>query len=76
MNSTDGLRRGQEAEDTGSPIKVPVGKNVLGHMFNVLGEPIDGSSFEATEKNSIHREAPKFAEQSKKQRFLKQESRL
>ena len=41
MNSTDGLMRGQKVYDTGSPIKMPVGKGVLGRMFNVGGEPID-----------------------------------
>lgn len=41
MGPTEGLRRGIEAYDTGQPISVPVGKEVLGRMFNVLGEPID-----------------------------------
>jgi F-type H+-transporting ATPase subunit beta len=42
MDSTDGLVRNQEAEDTGASIQVPVGKATLGCMFNVLGSPIDG----------------------------------
>ena len=41
LSSTDGLTRGMEAVDTGAPIKVPVGKEVLGRMFNVIGETID-----------------------------------
>ena len=64
LSSTDGLRRGMEAVDTGSPIKVPVGKEVLGRMFNVIGETIDEKEDIATElKASIHREAPSFEEQ-------------
>jgi F-type H+-transporting ATPase subunit beta len=65
MGSTDGLRRGMEAVGTGAPISVPVGKEVLGRMFNVLGEPIDGKGpIPATKKLPIHREAPSFQEQS------------
>jgi F-type H+-transporting ATPase subunit beta len=41
MSSTDGLQRGMTAENTGGPISVPVGRNTLGRMFNVIGEPID-----------------------------------
>lgn len=67
MTSTDGLKRGQEVTDTGEPISVPVGPEVLGHMFDVLGNPIDGSDFKGSKKKyPIHREAPSFAEQSKK----------
>ena len=44
MESTDGLKRGDEVENTKSPIKVPVGPEVLGHIFNVLGKTIDGSN--------------------------------
>ena len=43
MESTDGLKRGDEVKNTKSPIKVPVGPEVLGHIFNVLGKTIDGS---------------------------------
>ena len=43
MESTDGLKRGDEVENTKNPIQVPVGPQVLGHIFNVLGKTIDGS---------------------------------
>lgn len=43
MESTDGLKRGDEVENTASPIRVPVGPQVLGHIFNVLGKTIDGT---------------------------------
>jgi F-type H+/Na+-transporting ATPase subunit beta len=67
MGSTDGLRRGIEVTDTGSPIKVPVGEVTLGRMFNLLGEAIDGKDAVKSEKHHpIHREAPKFSEQSTK----------
>ncbi|QZY55527.1 F0F1 ATP synthase subunit beta [Crassaminicella profunda] len=64
MSSTDGLVRGTEAVDTGAPITVPVGKETLGRIFNVLGEPIDlkGSANEK-QRFPIHRQAPKFEEQ-------------
>ena len=65
MSSTDGLVRGMEAIDTGSPIKVPVGKETLGRIFNLLGEPVDeGAPVETKEKWSIHREAPSYEEQT------------
>ena len=64
MSSTDGLVRGMECTDTGAPIQVPVGDAVLGRMFNVLGEPIDGlGEVKADKKMPIHREAPTFAQQ-------------
>ena len=64
LSSTDGLKRGMEAEDTGSPIKISVGKEVLGRMFNVIGEPIDEMPAISSElQASIHREAPSFEEQ-------------
>ena len=64
MSSTDGLVRGMECTDTGAPIQVPVGDEVLGRMFNVLGEPIDGlGEVKADKKMPIHREAPTFAQQ-------------
>ena len=64
MSSTDGLVRGMDCVDTGSPITVPVGDEVLGRMFNVLGEPIDGlGEVEAAKYMPIHREAPTFAQQ-------------
>ena len=65
MGSTDGIKRGQIVTDTGEPIKVPVGPEVLGHMFDILGNPIDGVPFKAGKTSSIHREAPSYAEQSK-----------
>ena len=64
LSSTDGLRRGMEAFDTGAPIKVPVGKEVLGRMFNVIGETRDDKGPVETElKAIIHRAAPPFEEQ-------------
>ena len=64
MSSTDGLVRGMECTDTGAPIQVPVGDAVLGRMFNVLGEPIDGlGEVKADKKMPIHRESPTFAQQ-------------
>jgi F-type H+-transporting ATPase subunit beta len=68
MGATDGLRRGTEVIATGAPISVPVGKAVLGRMFNVLGETIDGGEAvpQDVQRNSIHRSAPAFDEQSTK----------
>ncbi len=64
MDDTNGLQRGMEVIDTGAPIKVPVGKAVLGRILNVLGEPVDEAGpIEAEEKMSIHREAPDFESQ-------------
>ena len=66
MGSTDGLKRGMEVVDTGKAISVPVGKGMLGRMFNLLGEPIDGLKDEVKfeRKDPIHRDAPAFDEQS------------
>jgi F-type H+/Na+-transporting ATPase subunit beta len=66
MGSTDGLKRGMEVTDTGKAISVPVGKGMLGRMFNLLGEPIDGLKDEIKfeRKDPIHRDAPAFDEQS------------
>ena len=68
MGSTDGLQRGTEVEDTGSPITVPVGEEVLGRMYNVLGDPIDEieGGKEAKKRLPIHRSAPEFKDQSTK----------
>ena len=64
MGVTDGLIRGMEARNTGKPIAVPVGKETLGRLFNVLGEPIDGKGEVNTKMTSpIHRPAPSFEEQ-------------
>lgn len=71
MSSTDGLARGVEVEDTGVPISVPVGKEVLGRMFDVVGNPIDNKGSVKSEKfYPIHREAPKFEDQSTKAEVL------
>jgi F-type H+-transporting ATPase subunit beta len=72
MDTTDGLARGQEVTDTGAPISVPVGAPVLGRMFNVLGEQIDGKEeVKKTAKlSSIHRAAPDFVDQSTKTEIL------
>ena len=63
MDSTDGVSRGTEVEDTGAPISVPVGRSTLGRIFNVLGEPIDEKEeVEVEERWPIHRESPAFEE--------------
>ncbi len=67
MGSTDGIARGTEVVATGAPISVPVGKAVLGRMFDVLGRAIDGKEDVVAEvKRPIHRKAPSFEEQSTK----------
>ena len=65
MSPTDGLVRGMDAIDTGAPISVPVGKDVLGRMFNVLGRPIDGlgEMNPFITRRPIHRAAPTFDQQ-------------
>ena len=65
MSSTDGLQRGMVAEDTGSPIKVPVGNECLGRVFNVLGQTVDHDPTPVGNKEfwPIHRPAPKFEDQ-------------
>ncbi|MFA6272957.1 MAG: F0F1 ATP synthase subunit beta [Candidatus Paceibacterota bacterium] len=65
MGPTEGLQRGTIVHNTGSPITVPVGKEALGRMFNLLGEPIDNlGECKTKEKWPIHRPAPKFTDQS------------
>jgi F-type H+-transporting ATPase subunit beta len=65
MSSTDGLRRGMDVVDTGRSIAVPVGKETLGRILNVVGEPIDQAGpVESTNVSPIHREAPAFDEQA------------
>ncbi|HLE15482.1 MAG TPA: F0F1 ATP synthase subunit beta, partial [Anaerolineales bacterium] len=65
MDSTDGLQRGVPAHSTGAPIKVPVGPETLGRIFNVLGRPVDQKgAVEAGLYYPIHRPAPPFVEQS------------
>jgi F-type H+-transporting ATPase subunit beta len=64
MDTTDGLRRGMRVVDTGGPIMVPVGPQVLGRIFNVLGRPVDNAGpVEAEEHYPIHQPAPTFEEQ-------------
>jgi F-type H+-transporting ATPase subunit beta len=67
MDATDGLQRGRPAKRTGAPIRVPVGPETLGRVFNVLGEPVDRlGPVDAHLKYPIHRPAPAFDEQSTK----------
>ena len=71
MGSTDGLRRGLTVQNTGDPIKVPVGTKTLGRLMDVLGRPIDEKGPIGEEQRlSIHREAPSFAEQAASQELL------
>ena len=71
MDSTDGLRRGAEAVDTGEPITVPVGPATLGRLFNVLGRPIDGlGEVKAEERQPIHRVAPTYEDQETEVQIL------
>lgn len=71
MDMTEGLVRGIEVEATGGPIKVPVGEEVLGRIFNVIGETIDeGEELKAKTYWSIHRSAPAFEDQSTKQEIF------
>jgi F-type H+-transporting ATPase subunit beta len=64
LSMTDGLKRGDEAVDTGHPIQVPVGQEVLGGIFDVRGIPLDGASRKFKKYSPIHRAAPKFTDQS------------
>ena len=65
MSSTDGLKRGMRVENTNSPIKIPVGKPILGRILNVIGEPVDEMGPVETENYlPIHREAPKLVDQN------------
>ncbi len=67
MGATEGIQRGLKVINTGSPIQVPVGKEVLGRMFNVLGQPIDEKGeFKAEQTHSIYNDPPKFQDQSTK----------
>ncbi|MEK7450750.1 MAG: F0F1 ATP synthase subunit beta [Patescibacteria group bacterium] len=74
LGTTDGLSRGMKVIRTLSPIKVPVGNKTLGRIFNVLGESIDGASFDTKEKNvfmeAIHHNPPLLTEQSTKPQIL------
>lgn len=64
LGSTDGLERGAEVIDTGSPISVPIGETTLGRMFNVTGQPIDGKADNFKDRAPIHRNPPALSEQS------------
>lgn len=71
MDSTEGLVRGQDVVDTGSPIAVPVGDGTLGRIMNVIGEPVDeAGEIPHTDKRGIHQEAPSFIEQSTEAEIL------
>ncbi len=64
MDNTDGLVRGMDVEDAGAPISVPVGEEVLGRLFDVLGNPIDGKPALDGDRWPIHRDPPSFEQQS------------
>src|SRR5262249_10918922 len=67
LGSTDGMVRGHECVDTGSPVRVPVGKATLGRVFNLIGEPVDGRGpVQADEYWPIHRDAPQVTDLSTK----------
>ena len=72
LRPTDGLVRGTPVENTGTPIEVPVGEGVLGHVYNVIGEPLDveASEVHAADRWPIHREPPPFADLEPKQQIL------
>ena len=70
MDSTDGLARGMEVTNTHAPISVPVGKETLGRIFNVLGAPIDNGKAITAGTSPIHRKAPEFVSQSTKVEIL------
>ncbi len=71
LSQTNGLTRGMKAIDTGKAIEVPVGKKILGRMFNLLGKPIDGlPELEDVEKDIIHKSAPSFEQQETKIEIL------
>ena len=70
MGTTDGIKRGMEVSSLGTSIQVPVGEKVLGRIFNVLGNAIDHKEELTENRSSIHRDAPKFSEQSTKLEVL------
>merc|ERR1719353_2660698 len=71
MEATEGLVRGQPVQDTGSPITIPVGRETLGRIMNVIGEPVDECGPIVSKHTlPIHREAPEFADQSTEQEIL------
>ena len=71
MSTTDGLTRGMDVQDTGAPISVPVGRETLGRLINVLGEPVDEKGpIKTTKTYPIHRPAPPLDEQETKTEVL------
>ena len=71
MDSTEGLVRGHEVQDTGEPIKVPVGPECLGRIMNVIGEPVDEAGpIQTAQTRAIHQEAPAFEDQSTESEVL------
>src|SRR3977135_1943007 len=71
MDTTEGLVRGQEVNDTGAPIQVPVGAGTLGRIMNVIGEPIDEAGpVEAEGMRPVHAEAPPYTDQSTEAEIL------
>jgi len=71
MDSSEGLTRGQEVSDTGSPIMVPVGAECLGRIINVIGEPVDEAGpIPTTARRAIHQPAPSYSEQSTEAQIL------
>ena len=71
MDSTDGLTRGMDVVDLGKPIAMPVGDQIKGRVFNVVGEPIDGlPALDRTKEYSIHNKPPKFEDLSTEKEVL------
>merc|ERR1712224_730105 len=71
MDATEGLMRGQKVRNTGEPIKIPVGRETLGRIMNVIGEPVDECGpIDSKHVLAIHREAPTFIEQGTEQEIL------
>ncbi|HSJ41343.1 MAG TPA: F0F1 ATP synthase subunit beta, partial [Xanthobacteraceae bacterium] len=71
MDTTEGLVRGQEVTDTGSPIRVPVGAGTLGRIMNVIGEPVDEMGpIKAEDMRAIHQEAPTYTDQATEAEIL------
>ncbi|MFQ6182474.1 F0F1 ATP synthase subunit beta [Sinorhizobium meliloti] len=71
MDSTEGLVRGQKVADTGGPIAVPVGKETLGRIMNVIGEPVDEAGpLKTSARRAIHQDAPAYVEQSTEAQIL------
>lgn len=71
MEPTDGLKRGDEVIDTGAPITVPVGRDVLGRILNVVGKPVDnGADLSHLKRRAIHQDPPSFADQSTDKHIL------